>query len=595
MWRRTLTKRCFAQDVATGIPSDYRPRYRPRRLVMPVDTWNIHSKKRNVNPEYSKYRERMSLAKSVRKKGALKMSSVPVERTAADAVRLALENAEKSGFTNITSVLPSEGKALYTQILVSTDKEVHDTSPCGTSSIVAGAFKIDVDSLSDENLHLDGDITTIGTSLARTTHHGGGALQQRGRTIWGLLEKTTMDAPAHGFLSLLGKSLVEQTVLSLLYEHYPRIRSLHAQRLVHQATGLYSIGRVATQLGLVDIFGVHMEVGLWREMNVLRERLKTGRQMATLHKERMTLGIGAQKRWYWRNVLKSAGRKLKRLPVHENDLRPRMEWLRDQVFQFIAAVDAMEGSYKASVLIKRLFCSQLLRYSVCRDLVRRTSLIKDGDEKVARSNDAKKLLVSMMENSWSSTMHPLDARGLEMREATESSGGAHAMHPLKRRGYASVDHVSHMAPQLVADLIEPQHAFRESQIVLRYAPFVAPELRDAPIDVDVVVRNQVEVEEMNHLNSLVQAQQFQQVQYRVARLYAGHECVGEGKGESDIQAMQMASTHMLQNYYLRRFSDPDRERDGVASENTETAYTVTPPIESAPRIRSVVSQSTVVL
>eukprot|EP00331_Platyophrya_macrostoma_P021477 CAMPEP_0176450250 /NCGR_PEP_ID=MMETSP0127-20121128/27026_1 /TAXON_ID=938130 /ORGANISM="Platyophrya macrostoma, Strain WH" /LENGTH=50 /DNA_ID=CAMNT_0017837873 /DNA_START=174 /DNA_END=322 /DNA_ORIENTATION=+ len=50
---------------------------------MPVDTWNIHSKKRNVNPEYSKYRERMSLAKSVRKKGALKMSSVPVERTAA--------------------------------------------------------------------------------------------------------------------------------------------------------------------------------------------------------------------------------------------------------------------------------------------------------------------------------------------------------------------------------------------------------------------------------------------------------------------------------------------------------------------------------
>jgi hypothetical protein len=100
--------------------------------------------------------------------------------------------------------------------------------------------------------------------------------------------------------------------------------------------------------------------------------------------------------------------------------------------------------------------------------------------------------------------------------------------------------------------VDPANAFREIQLILKYDPFVSEELKGAPIDVDVTVGTSVEVAETNSTTSHSDYQQFRQVEVKEVKLFAGHHCIGIGKGSTELLATQEASIHALLNYYLRQ-------------------------------------------
>lgn len=559
MWRGSRTLRCVAHDFVTGIPSDYRPRYRPRRLVVPVDRWNQDGDKRQDNPEFVEHINQKKVLLDVRRRGAMQLSSPPRERTAADGVRLALDTAVAEGLTNQDELLTAnEGyKKLaaalkkHSEALSRQEKGVAEST---TSSTVSSSSSVVA-------LGIDGDR----------------ALEQSPRAyrIWELLEKTTMDAPAHGVLSLRGKALVESTLLAALYDLYPRMRSRHAQHLVHQSCGLLSISRVAGRLGMIDSFQIHTECGLWRELNTLKERFRVARQMATIHKERANNGLMAQRRWFWRSALKSAGSRLKTFPVTAEDLLPRMEWLRHQVFQWIASVEELEGPAVARTLALRLFCAPLGRKWHTTQLERQVHQALQGDN---QSPDAHKSNIELHEARQAlevalhgiardssgrpttfvdaidanDTYHPLNDHGQLRREQKNSSFGTLAMQPImddvQRARWKSAEH---LAPPQVVDLVDPVNAFREIQLILKYDPFVSEELRNAPIDVDVTIGTSVEVVETNSQTLHSDYQQFRQVEVKEVKLFAGHHCIGVGKGATELLATQEASVQALLNYYLR--------------------------------------------
>lgn len=544
MWRKTLCLRSLAEDVITGVSSDYRPRYRPRRLVMPVDRWNAHSDQRKSSSEFSQHVRRKVAMRTVRKRGALSLSTVPAERTAADAVRLALETATASGLTN-------------------PDKLVEIDDQCAALATALKNFAEEVEKHSAAR-HAPGSSTGI---VSLGTRDSSSSVTPRALQIWDLLEKTTMDAPAHGVLALRGKALVESTILECLYEVYPRMRSRHAQILIHQCTGLLPISRIALRLGLVDAYNVHTECGLWRELNTLRERFRVARRMATIHKERTVQGLMAQRRWYWRGALKSASRKLAKFPASVDQLKPRLEWLRHQVFQWIASVEELEGPGVARTLILRLFCSQLgKKWHTLRLERQAESMLKAHSS--SSSSDARdaleKSFVELLEKrsgkakyrdalDENDTTHPLNDRARHRQEQRNSSFGTHAMQPLLDDVQSTRwQRAEHLAPPLVVDLVQPTNAFREIQIILKYDPFVSEELREAPIDVDVTIGKTVEVQETNSLSLSSDYQQFRQVQSMEVKLFAGHHCIGVGKGETEMLATQEASIHALLNYYLRQ-------------------------------------------
>jgi hypothetical protein len=520
---------------------------------MPVDRWNMHSTQRDPFPIFAEFRKRQALEQSVMRRGALRLSTVPRERTTADAVRLALEAATRSGLTNPDELVPADAR--YKTLAAALEDFLQQN---GTANQKLRGEESD-------------SVVALGTSMDRSRSD---AVSPRALRIWDLLERTTMDAPAHGVLVLRGKALVETTLLECLYNIYPRMRSKHAQVLVHQSCGLLSVSRIASRLGLVDMFGVHTEAGLWRELNTLQERMRTARRMATIHKERMEEGLGAQRRWYWRSVLKSAARKVAKFPVTPDQIQPRLEWLRHQVFQWIACVDELEGSVIARTLILRLFCSQLGRkwHAVQLERQARRALGSGApssslnamptEGKAARESLAAALAQvdgeavgmpfrdALDEND---TSHPMVDFGRRKHDSRNSSYGDHATQPLVDDLRESRwESAKSLAPPMVVDLVNPPHAFREIQLVLKYDPFVADTLRGAPVDVDVSIQESVEVHETNSLAVTLDRQQFRQVQYKEVKLYAGRHCIGIGKGETEMIATQEASIHALLNYYLRQ-------------------------------------------
>lgn len=604
MLLRTRARMCMRHDFATGIPSDYLPRFRPRRLVMPVDSWKRHSPRRTPQPlqefhDYSKRRRKETLFKH---RGATQLSTVPKERTTADAVRLALDLSERNGYTHVSSLLPPEAAAVMqavTQcqnVLALINKDT------------AGAAKVNLAALSEKQTPSSScSIVDIGASADR----GSKVVSSSASRIWELLSKTSMDSPAHGVLAVKGKSIVETVLLKALYVQYPRMRSHHAQEMIHQSTGLLSAARVAVRLGLVDMFNVHLEVGLWRELNTLTERLRYARKMLSVHRARKEIRNSTQRFWWWKKVTRSCERKLKGFPLLEEHLRPHLEWLRDQVFQFVAAVESMEGHSVAEKLVQRLFFGQLFRYLACKDLATDAERLQQQCSVAAASTDHQEALersrlaldvslrdftASMAEDttgfSTLGSFHPLTERQRQKREQENSSFGDHAQRGVKvpLSDTYRAERMKDLAPAAVVRLIDPRNAFREAQIVLRYDPFVQERLRNAPIDVDITVRNQVEVEEAEKSRPQQELQHFQQTQYQVARLFAGDACIGEGKGESDIQAIHEASLHMLQHYYLRK-----PQYSGTETNNTPQSKSSVQPASfvESPRVRSVAEEDTI--
>ncbi|EAN91208.1 putative spliced leader RNA PSE-promoter transcription factor [Trypanosoma cruzi] len=597
MRRGLAVLRAKATNRAGG--AEYRPRFRPRRLVMPVNPNDVHSSLRSNNPLYEKYKEQRRLRKVAERRGSIVLATVPAERSVGDAFRCMLEVCEKDGlFSESISFTPKHLQPLE-QLL----KKAKVLSASTLSKLE--------DPQEVEPCQQESSLYAIGLSAARemsgceehVSRARGGLTVRDIDTIWRLLDRTPLDSPVHGILSNRGKALVENCIASMAQEAFPRLRSKHLQALLHECCGLLACGRVALRLGFADMCNVSGEISMWRELNVLTERFNIARRKAAAHLQRIEKGVPQQRRWYWRGVLRSAAGRLKLFPVHKEDLIPRMEWIRGSVFAFVAFIEMAEQSgdgVRVEPLIRKLFCSQLgsflhvsqivdnaqrlteelLQYKATSENDKMSSppgSHSDFHERQTLANCIKEELEKLRHMTedelevLSERTHPLNTRADARRDQFASSGGAHATQSLRDDIFDDYRVTRHHkeAPPAVLHCIRPQNALKEAQIILRYDPNVPKVLSSAPIDVDQVVRRVTEVHETNPYASLHSRQQFRQVEYTVCRLYAGTRCIGQGKGETLMEAMNEAAQHTLLNYYLKEGPSIIPEKDSTTvSEGT---------------------------
>lgn len=592
--------------------NSYRPRFRPRRLVMPVNPSDVHSSLRSSNPLYEKYKSQRRVRRVAERRGAVKLATVPAERSVGDAFRLMLDVCEKDGlFSESASFTPKYLRSL---------EEMLETLNTTLSSSATGA-KDEVHQEAECCQH-DSAFYTIGLSKARDTllcgtdadaSHYNGLTIRDVDAIWRLLDNTPLDSPVHGILAQRGKALVERHIATMAQEAFPRLRSKHMQALIHESCGLLACGRVALRLGFADMCGVGGEISMWRELNVLTERFNIARRKAAAHLQRIEKGVPQQRRWYWRGVLRSAAGRLKLFPVHQEDLLPRMEWIRGSVFAFMAFIEMAEqsgDSVRVGPLMNKLFCSQLGSFLHVAQILEKAQkavdelLLENADgcrltgELNAGVADNRRVLATRIQDELrklrqmtedelevlSEKTHPLNTRADARRDQFASSGGAHATQSLRDDIFDDYQVTRHhkMAPPIVLHCIRPQNALKEVQIILRYDPNVPAALSSAPIDVDQVVRKVTEVHETNPYATLHSGQQYRQVEYTVCRLYAGRRSIGEGKGESLMEAMNEAAQHTLLNYYLKKgpsFMNKDDKKpvtvlDGCVKEGEKTVSEV---------------------
>eukprot|EP00796_Vickermania_ingenoplastis_P009186 gene9186-6463_t len=555
-----MLQRCarfLASPEAGG--GKYLPRFRPRRVVMPVDPSDVHSSRRHANRLYTRSKDLQRLQRRAERRGAIKLADVPAERSVGDAFRLMLEGSREAGLFR-----PFHSPHL---------KELHDTVTMLSQESAAPQTPDGPGAASSlDGLALQGHETNSPAAHISAVD-----------SLWDLLNRTSLAAPAHGALVLRGKALTESILLSVLQAHYPRLRSRHLQQYIHECCGLLPCGQAAQRLGLAGLAGVEAEIGMWRELNVLTGRLHEARLKAALHRERAEKGITQQRRWYWRAVLKSASGRLKLFPVDMEDIKPRMEWLRNLVFAFVAFLRAVELSGEPSVrttqAVLALFAPSLLRFTEDTRLLQRAAELVEGpcagpsgdglrhELQRVGSLTAEELAVI------NSPVHPLNAAADRRRHQLEASGGAHAVEAL-RDDLEEEHHESYagLAPPSVVHCTRVPSALKEAQLILRYAPRVHPALRSGGINVEQVIRRTVEVHETNPYASLTTGrQQFRPVEYTVCRLFSGPHGIGEGKGESLPEAMQMAAQDMVTNYYVRgAFQKRWQPRNAVPSAGRAT-------------------------
>ncbi|KAL7709942.1 Spliced leader RNA PSE-promoter transcription factor [Lotmaria passim] len=624
---RSFLRLCSKIDL-DGVPSKYYPRFRPRRLVMPVDPNDVHAPQRQPNPLYEVVKAQNRRRRQAEKRGAVQLGTVPAERSVGDAYRLMLEACAAQGLFSDAALTPVAVREL--EALVSAHAEAKQAWQAVKGKLNNAAAEVvgGEKNSASEKTENGGHATMFTSPLYSVAFQNGSGADAASKpqatcsslssstphhhnsrdsttlsvrevdTLWTMLDHTPLSSPVHGALALRGDALVRTTLLELAYAAYPRLRSKHVQQLLHETTGLLPCGRIATRLGFAEHCGVEGDIAMWRELNTLSERLRIARKQATVHLQRMEKGVAAQRRWYWRAVLRSAAGRLKLFPVHKEDLQPRLEWVRNSLFAFLAFVEVAErsGDTQARVkpLIYNLFASQLARHVRRQEVLKAakavtadsTSTLRSpiapstssmmanpgegpSDKTEADANAAalvetlaERIAVELArvrsrtadeEEVLEGRTHPMNRRADRTREQYESSGGAHGTQmlvdeALERHAEAHAQ----LAPPLLLHAMESTsvNAFKEAQLVLRYAPETSATLRHAPIDVDQAVRRVVDVQETNNYATLHHAQQYRQVEYTVCRLYAGKYCLGEGKGETLMSAMQDASLEMLFRYYL---------------------------------------------
>ncbi|CBZ34945.1 spliced leader RNA PSE-promoter transcription factor, putative [Leishmania donovani] len=607
--RRSLRLWCSKLDL-DGNPSRYFPRFRPRRLVMPVDPSDLHSDKRQPNPLFMKVKAQKRQRRRAEMRGAVQLASVPKERSVGDVYRLLMDACETQNLFSDAALTPRTVRDL--ESLLQAYKAANaalrrsgqaSAAPLDGGAASAGESTTEQGSPRNDNAPQHSSPLysrafqaspppVAASSFASATAADTLSIREVDQ-MWSMLDHTPLNAPVHGALALRGDALVRSVLLELTYSAYPRLRSKHVQQLLHETTGFLPCGRIAMRIGLAEHCGVEGDIAMWRELNVLSERMRIARKEAAAHLQRVEKGIAAQRRWYWRAVLRSAAARLKLFPVHKEDLLPRMQWVRSFLFAFVAFVEMAETSGDAHArvrpLIYQLFASQLARHIRLRQIIEAAEAIvaatSEQDARVdapAAAPSATSPLSPPLDDNEASVealhrrvaeelarvksrtvdeeevlegrAHPMNRRADRRREQFESSGGAHGTQMLHDEALERhAEDYGHLAPPLLLHALESTspNAFKEAQLVLRYAPQVSEKLRRSPIDVDQVVRRVVDVQETNNYASLHNAQQYRQVEYTVCRLYAGRYCLGEGKGETLMSAMQDASMRMLLNYYLR--------------------------------------------
>ncbi|KAK7201180.1 spliced leader RNA PSE-promoter transcription factor [Novymonas esmeraldas] len=567
--RRSLVWCCSKIDL-DGKPSRYFPRFRPRRLVMPVDTNNVHNNNRHVNPLYVKVQEQQRRRRRAEKRGAVQLASVPRERSVGDVYRILMETCTAQDLFSNAALTPPAVRELEALVTARQSAGAPVEDQRHASPLYSRAFPA-----------APPPPPLVAASSSPAAGH---ALTVREvDEMWSMLDRTPLNAPVHGALALRGDALVRSTLLELAYSAYPRLRSKHVQQLLHETTGLLPCGRIAMRIGLAEHCGVEGDIAMWRELNVLSERVRLARKAATVHLQRVEKGVAAQRRWYWRAVLRSAAARLRLFPVHKEDLQPRLEWVRSSLLAFVAFVEMAEasGDPRARVrpLIHHLFASQLTRHVRRHEVVAAAEAVveataagagaahagaggaaaHDAADHVALSHRVAEELARVKartadeEEVLEGRVHPMNRRADLRREQFESSGGAHGTQMLRDDSLErhAEDH-RHLAPPLLLHALASAstNAFKEVQLVLRYGSGVSEHLRQAPLDVDQAVRRVIDLQETNNYASLHDVQQLRQVEHTVCRLYAGRHCLGEGKGETLMTAMQDASIQMLTRYYL---------------------------------------------
>lgn len=652
MFKRVLPKLDSVIDL-DGVPSKYYPRFRPRRLVLPVDPSDVHSEVRHsIHPLHRKAKALKRLQRSSERRGAIVLAEVPAERTVGDAFRLMLGNLESWSSSLFASIFPTS------LLLPKQDKPLSPISQpfswCSPHlSRLYNILLTHYPSLFQDSGHFGRE--NLSAPVSSSALHSKERYEY-GDLLWDLVNRTPLNSPVHGTLALRGKALVESTLLSALYSCHGRLRTLHAQQFLHECCGLLPCGRIATRLGLGQLANVEAEINMWRELNILTQRVEEARRRAAQHRERAEKGVTQQRRWFWRAALKSATGRLKMFPVHRADIQPRMEWIQQLLYSFVAF---LEVSYPSSVpsyfsdekndfstcsensrehvlypmeeIILMLFAPSLLHFIHDQKVLRVGRKVlsdqmrlpckdegKTGEEwkkiatpsqeqvsfsplsstvcpsAVKEGNSDNDSLSSLSVVLWrireelqridsltkeekefmNEGHHPLNAAADRRREQFESSGGAHSMESL--RCDLQEKHFEHFqgvgAPSVVHST-RVTNALKEAQLILQYSPLVHPlltrqrhldndekkndTLTRPALNVEQIIRRTVEVHETNPYATLTTGrQQFRPVEYRVCRLFYGRYCLGEGKGESLIESIQMAAQQMVSNYYLRGCLQP---------------------------------------
>jgi dsRNA-specific ribonuclease len=513
MLRRSRPAACLkAEFGGHGKPAEYYPRVRPRRLVMPVDFSAPSDPARSRDKIMAAYLQQRRTQTRAKRKGAVLLGEVPEERTVGDAFRLALDFCKSKNFVFRTAdggggdaagggreyIKPaaSVDEAAFPALMRRDTEDAADGDGAAAAAAPSGSTALRTDVVSDAQYQ-----------------------------VWDMLAATPLSAPVHGALALRGQTFVELTIMADLYREYPRLRSKHADVVRHTLSGILPAARIATSISLVHSCNLESDVGLWRELNYLTSRRDWARRKVAVHKAKVAGGQPSRRLWFYRRHLRAASRLLTTLPVDEQMLHPRLEWLRQLTFSYVAFVEVAEGRDAARNMVRRLFAPELA------------------------------FGVAGAAGSVLQEVHPLNARADRERLAQQSTANVVGSEELRDAFTTDLEQPRHAAaPPVVVRAIQPDNALREAQLILRYDPSIPAALRAAPIDFvkQFTTAQQMETERYDPLNGEQQRYAPKVVE---VKMMAGRDvCVGEGRGATEREAVQNASKHMVMEYYLRQFA-----------------------------------------
>ena len=495
-----------------GLPSGaasatpYRPRFRPRRLVMPIDLDSLAESMKTSDPLKAAVQDQRRLARETSRRGAATLGAVAGEKSVADLVTIALQQCRKMGYLDATT--PSEDRASsaesatgpnYSAAAVLSDQGA-PSAPPATSN---GDADVDAQLLD----------AVIGTGSAAMGPLPPSLLPPRAarpsdEAMIELLRATPLNAPLHGHLSLQGRALVEHCLCADALSAYPRLRSFHVNRLRGAVVGLFHTCRVAERLGLPELLNISTDVGVWREMSKIEERRDLAARNCVIHSRRLAAAgddPGSVRRdhhraWWWRKELRRLSSGLTRLPGTRETIQPRIEWLRDLIFTIVAVVCRSEGNATAKALIRQLFYKNF--HDACLAAVATQSKLGGGGSTGHHLNLTKKGIARDALTPEDEPDHPLNVHALDVAAASRASSymlsTEQLVDPVAEANLLVTGNVFGNAieslagtpqhqlaiPLLLQKAMDVDNPMMEVQILLRYGPDVLSPLRGSAIDFD---------------------------------------------------------------------------------------------------------------
>lgn len=503
---------CTMGSSAFGDRERYRPRFRPRRLVMPVD---ISRLPRPFSPNEVQEGDldgklaRLAadnarvLDDALGLEAVLKLGDVPKERTVGDLFRNCLTVCREKRFFDVREVDGFDGSATLAKHL----KDQETQQQQGERRLA--------------------DAREVRSGAANLIQHDASVAATLEAT-WNALNSLPLTAPAHGPLATRGRALVELTIVADLHAAFPRLRSFHADVVIQSTTTALPCAYVAAAIGLVHFCNVTTDAELFREHVTLAEKKAHVVKQLALHEGLVAAGK-PHRLGHWRRQMARIHAARRSLPATPAELLPRAEWIRSMLFAFLGAVELGEGTAAAEILIRRLFLGGFSR-QLWDETPDDHPLNKVSDRVAATRNSSNE--VGAIPYS-----RPFAEKFEAPREYDDARTG-------KR----------YTVPPLLTYSLTHVHAFKEAQIIIKYDPSTPAAIRNAPLDFEktadtletVEAEASARVEAGNAAHDSVQAMRM--------RFFAGTTVLGEGTDQTIELAMQAAARHMLCNYYFKRSS-----------------------------------------